>query len=173
MIHAESAMADSTMYVEDAGTLAPVADAATVQLAKIEHQMITATELYDLLDLALSGVRQLASGSFVEFWLHDPVDELDRHFDPVGVVSGKVRLLTDSFDLMNLYSEEPSWDRTPGDDSPSTRHDTRHKARNCLSCLSSPHSHSGTRFSRVTSHRTEHELGLHGSSASRYAMNRG
>jgi hypothetical protein len=57
MIHAESAMADSTMYVEDAGTLAPVADAATVQLAKIEHQMITATELYDLLDLALSGVR--------------------------------------------------------------------------------------------------------------------
>jgi hypothetical protein len=67
MIHAESAMADSTMYVEDAGTLAPVADAATVQLAKIEHQMITATELYDLLDLALSGVRQLASGALWSF----------------------------------------------------------------------------------------------------------
>ena len=114
MIHAERAMADSTMYVEDASNLAPVADAATVQVAKLEHQMLTATELYDLLDLALSGVRQLTSGSFVEFWLHDPVDELDRHFDPVGVVSGKVRLLNDSFDLMNLYTEEPSWDRTPG-----------------------------------------------------------
>ncbi|MCH1553811.1 MAG: hypothetical protein L7S45_04385, partial [Luminiphilus sp.] len=107
-------MADSTMYVEDASTLAPVADAGTVQVAKLEHQMLTANELYDLLDLALSGVRQLTSGSFVEFWLHDPVDELDRHLDRVGVVSGKVKLLNDSFDLMNLYSEEPSWDRTPG-----------------------------------------------------------
>lgn len=107
-------MADSTTYVEDSSGLAPVADAALAQVAKLEHQMLTATELYDLLDLALSGVRQLTSGSFVEFWLHDPVDELDRHFDPVGVVSGKVRLLNDSFDLVNLYSESPTWDRTPG-----------------------------------------------------------
>ena len=47
MIHAERAMADSTMYVEDASNLAPVADAAKVQVAKLEHQMLTATELYD------------------------------------------------------------------------------------------------------------------------------
>ena len=90
-------MADSTMYVEDASNLAPVADAAAAGGRSWSIKCSPLPSFYDLLDLALSGVRQLTSGSFVEFWLHDPVDELDRHFDPVGVVSGKVQVAQRQF----------------------------------------------------------------------------
>jgi len=74
--------------------------------------MLSASDLADLLDLSITGIRQLSGGSQVEIWLHDPVNELDRHLDAIGVLSGTVRLLEDSYDFVSLYSEEPQWNRT-------------------------------------------------------------
>ena len=38
--------------------------------------------------------------------------ELDRHLDAIGVLSGTVRLLEDSYLFVSLYSENPVWNRT-------------------------------------------------------------
>ena len=106
-----SADSDSSQ-VKDAEALLSVAEFSKRQVAMIERQMLSATDLADLIDLSMTGLRQLSGGAQVEIWLHDPVDELDRHLDPVGVLSGTVRLLADSYDFVSLYSEEPHWNRT-------------------------------------------------------------
>lgn len=106
-----SADSDSSQ-VEDAQAPLSVADFSKRQVAMIERQMLSATDLADLIDLSMTGIRQLSGGSQVEIWLHDPVDELDRHLDAIGVLSGTVRLLEDSYDFVSLYSEEPQWNRT-------------------------------------------------------------
>ena len=98
--------------VEDAQAPLSVAEFSKRQVAMIERQMLSATDLADLIDLSMTGIRQLSGGSQVEIWLHDPVDELDRHLDVIGVLSGTVRLLEDSYDFVSLYSEEPQWNRT-------------------------------------------------------------
>lgn len=98
--------------VEDAEAPFSVAEFSKRQLAMIERQMLSATDLADLIDLSMTGIRQLSGGSQVEIWLHDPVSELDRHLDAIGVLSGTVRLLEDSYDFVSLYSEEPQWNRT-------------------------------------------------------------
>ena len=38
--------------------------------------------------------------------------ELDRHLDAIGVLSGAVQLLDDSYSFVSLYSEEPMWNGT-------------------------------------------------------------
>jgi two-component system cell cycle response regulator len=106
-----SADSDSSQ-VEDAQAPLSVAEFSKRQVAMIERQMLSATDLADLIDLSMTGIRQLSGGSQVEIWLHDPVDELDRHLDAIGVLSGTVRLLEDSYDFVSLYSEEPQWNRT-------------------------------------------------------------
>lgn len=106
-----SADRDSSQ-VEDAQAPLSVAEFSKRQVAMIERQMLSATDLADLIDLSITGIRQLSGGSQVEIWLHDPVDELDRHLDAIGVLSGTVRLLADSYDFVSLYSEEPQWNRT-------------------------------------------------------------
>lgn len=106
-----SADSDSSQ-VEDAQAPLSVAEFSKRQVAMIERQMLSATDLADLIDLSMTGIRQLSGGSQVEIWLHDPVDELDRHRDAIGVLSGTVRLLADSYDFVSLYSEEPQWNRT-------------------------------------------------------------
>ena len=106
-----SADSDSSQ-VEDAQAPLSVAEFSKRQVAMIERQMLSATDLADLIDLSMTGIRQLSGGSQVEIWLHDPVDELDRHLDAIGVLSGTVRLLADSYDFVSLYSEEPQWNRT-------------------------------------------------------------
>ena len=106
-----SSTSDSNQ-VEDAQSPLSIADFTKRQMAIIERQMLSATDLADLIDLSLTGIRQLSGGSQVEVWLHDPVDELDRHLDALGVASGTVRLLEDSYNFVSLYSEEPHWDRT-------------------------------------------------------------
>ena len=111
-VDAMSADSDSSQ-VEDAQAPLSVAEFSKRQVARIERQMLLATDLADLIDLSMTGIRQLSGGSQVEIWLHDPVDELDRHLDFIGVLSGTVRLLEDSYDFVSLYSEEPQWNRTP------------------------------------------------------------
>ena len=106
-----SSVSDSNQ-VEDAQAAHSVEEFAKRQVAVIERQMLSASDLADLLDLSITGIRQLSGGSQVEIWLHDPVNELDRHLDAIGVLSGTVRLLEDSYDFFNLYSDEPHWDRT-------------------------------------------------------------
>ena len=106
-----SLVSDSNQ-VEDAQATLSVEEFTRRQLAVIERQMLSATDLADLIDLSMTGIRQLSGGSQVEIWLHDPVDELDRHLDTVGVLSGTVRLLQDSYDFVSLYNEEPLWNRT-------------------------------------------------------------
>jgi two-component system cell cycle response regulator len=110
-VDAMSADSDSSQ-VEDAQAPLSVAEFSKRQVAMIERQMLSATDLADLIDLSMTGIRQLSGGSQVEIWLHDPVDELDRHLDAIGVLSGTVRLLEDSYDFVSLYSEEPQWNRT-------------------------------------------------------------
>ena len=96
----------------DATSPISVVEFARKQLAVTERQMLSATDLADLVNLSISGIRQLSGSTNVELWLHDPVGELDRHLDPVGVTSGAVRLLSDSFSFVSLYGEVPQWNRT-------------------------------------------------------------
>lgn len=106
-----SSVSDSNQ-VEDAQAAHSIEEFAKRQVAVIERQMLSASDLADLLDLSITGIRQLSGGSQVEIWLHDPVNELDRHLDAIGVLSGTVRLLEDSYEFVSLYSEEPQWNRT-------------------------------------------------------------
>jgi len=99
--------------VADSQALISVAEFARRQLAIIERQMLSATDLADLINLSITGIRQLSAGSQVEFWLHDPVGELERQLDVVGVLSGTVRLLEDSYPFVSLYDAVPEWNRTP------------------------------------------------------------
>lgn len=98
--------------VADSQSPASVAEFSRSQLAAVERQMLSATDLADLIDLSITGIRQLSGGSDIEIWLHDPVGELDRHLDAIGVLSGTVRLLEDSYLFVSLYSENPVWNRT-------------------------------------------------------------
>ncbi len=98
--------------VADSQALISVAEFARRQLAVVERQMLSATELADLINLSITGIRQLSAGSEVELWLHDPVGELERQLDVVGVLSGTVRLLEDSYSFVSLYDELPEWNRT-------------------------------------------------------------
>lgn len=98
--------------VADSLSPASVAEFVRSQLAAVERQMLSATDLADLIDLSITGIRQLSGGSDIEIWLHDPVGELDRHLDAIGVLSGTVRLLEDSYLFVSLYSENPVWNRT-------------------------------------------------------------
>jgi GGDEF domain-containing protein len=98
--------------VADSHSPISVAEFARRQLAVVERQMLSATDLADLIELSITGIRQLSGGSQVELWLHDPVGELDRHLDAIGVLSGAVRLLDDSYSFVSLYSEDPMWNRT-------------------------------------------------------------
>ena len=98
--------------VADSLSPASVAEFVRRQLAAVERQMLSATDLADLIDLSITGIRQLSGGSDIEIWLHDPVGELDRHLDAIGVLSGTVRLLEDSYLFVSLYSENPVWNRT-------------------------------------------------------------
>ena len=86
-VEAMSADSDSSQ-VEDAQAPLSVADFSKRQVAVIERQVLSATDLADLIDLSMTGIRPLSGGSQVEVWLHDPVDELDRHLDVIGVLSG-------------------------------------------------------------------------------------
>jgi len=97
--------------VRDAQSPLSIVEFTRRQVAVLERQMLSATDLADLLDLAISGIRQLSGGTQVEVWLHDPVDEVDRHLDASGVLSGHVRLLSDSYDFVSLYDQTPRWDR--------------------------------------------------------------
>ena len=83
--------------VADSQSPASVAEFVRSQLTAVERQMLSATDLADLIDLSITGIRQLSGGSDIEIWLHDPVGELDRHLDAIGVLSGTVRLLEDSY----------------------------------------------------------------------------
>ena len=65
--------------VADSQSPISVAEFARRQLAVVERQMLSATDLADLVELSITGIRQLSGGSLVELWLHDPVGELDRH----------------------------------------------------------------------------------------------
>lgn len=87
------------------------AEFARRQLVAIERNMLTATDLADLIDLSITGIRQLTGGSTAEVWLHDPVAELDGHLDEIGVLSGSIRLLEDSYSFVCLYGETPQWNR--------------------------------------------------------------
>lgn len=98
-------VADSTSPISNA-------EIARRQLAVIERQMLSATDVSDLVDLSITGIRQLSGGSDIELWLHDPVGELDRNLDAMGVLSGAVRLLDDSYSFVSLYNETPKWNRT-------------------------------------------------------------
>ena len=98
--------------VADSNSSLSIAEFARRQIAVIERQMLAATDLADLIDLSITGLRQLSGGSDVELWVHDPVGELDRHLDPMGVLSGTVRLLDDSYPFVSLYSETPEGNRT-------------------------------------------------------------
>ena len=98
--------------VADSQALISVAEFARRQLAVVERQMLSATDLADLINLSITGIRQLSAGSEVELWLHDPVGELERQLDVVGVLSGTVRLLEDSYSFVSLYDELPEWNRT-------------------------------------------------------------
>jgi two-component system cell cycle response regulator len=98
--------------VEDSNSPISIVEFTRRQLALIERQMLSATDLADLIDLSITGIRQLSGGSDVEVWLHDPVGELDRNLDKVGVLSGTVRLIDDSYSFVSLYSESPEWNRT-------------------------------------------------------------
>ena len=109
-------IASDSSQVEDTQSALSMPEFASRHVAVIERQMLAATDLADLIDLSMTGLRQLSGGTQVEIWLHDPVSELDRHLDAVGVVSGTVRLLEDSFDFVSLYDEEPQWDRTTSSD---------------------------------------------------------
>ena len=100
-----SSSSDSSQ-VKDTEPQLSLVDFAKRQLAVTERQMLSAIDLADLIDLAMTGIRQLSGGSQVEIWLHDPVDELDRHLDSLGVASGTVRLFEDSYDFVSLYSED-------------------------------------------------------------------
>ena len=62
--------------VEDAQAPLSVAEFSKRQVAMIERQMLSATDLADLIDQSMTGIRQLSGGSQVEIWLHDPVEEL-------------------------------------------------------------------------------------------------
>ena len=98
--------------VGDSQALISVAEFARRQLAIKERQMLSATDLADLINLSITGIRQLSGGSEVELWLHDPVGELERQLDVLGVLSGTVRLLEDSYSFVSLYGEVPEWNRT-------------------------------------------------------------
>lgn len=104
-------MSDANQIADSKSPIS-IVEFARRQLAVIEKKMLSATDLADLLDLSISGIRQLSGGSIVELWLHDPVGELDRHLDAIGVLSGEIRLLDDSYPFVSLYSETPEWDRT-------------------------------------------------------------
>lgn len=98
--------------VNDSRPLISVSEFARRQLATIEGEMLSAADLADLIDLSIAGIRQLSGGAQVEIWLHDPVGELDRHLDPIGVLAGDVRLISDSYSFVSLYSDTPEWSRT-------------------------------------------------------------
>ena len=93
-VDAMRADSDSSRVREPPAPLS-IAEFSKRQVAMIEWQILSATDLADLIDLSMTGIRQLSGGSQVEIWLHDPVDELDRHLDVIGVLSGTVRLLED------------------------------------------------------------------------------
>ena len=105
-------MSDASQ-VADSQSPISVVEFARRQLAVVERQMLSATDLADLINLSITGIRQLSGGSDVELWVHDPVGELDRNLDTVGVLSGSVRLFDDSYPFVSLYSETPEWNRTP------------------------------------------------------------
>ena len=98
--------------ITDSYSSISIAEFARRQLAAIEKSMLSATDLADLIDLSITGIRQLTGGSTAEVWLHDPVAELDRHLDEVGVLSGSIRLFEDSYSFVSLYGETPQWNRT-------------------------------------------------------------
>lgn len=98
--------------ITDSHSPISVAEFARRQLAAIEKSMLSATDLADLIDLSITGIRQLTGGSTTEVWLHDPVAELDRHLDEIGVLSGSIRLFEDSYSFVSLYDEAPQWNRT-------------------------------------------------------------
>ena len=98
--------------VADSKSSISVAEFTRRQLAVIERQMLSATDLAEVIDLSITGIRQLSGGSDVEIWLHDPVGELDRHMDEMGISSGKVQFVDDSYAFVSLYSSEPQWNRT-------------------------------------------------------------
>ena len=112
MVDEMSSVGDSNQ-VQDAQSSLTVAELTRQQITRIERQVLLATDLADLVDLSMTGIRQLSGGTQVEVWLHDPVGELDRHLDVIGVFSGVVRLLEDSYDFVSLYTDEPQWNRTP------------------------------------------------------------
>ena len=104
-------MSDADQVADSKSPLS-IVEFARRQLAVIERQMLSATDLADLLDLSITGIRQLSGGTDLELWLHDPVGELGRHLDVIGVLSGTVQLLDDSYSFVSLYSESPEWNRT-------------------------------------------------------------
>ena len=57
-----SADSDSSQ-VEDAQAPLSVAEFSKRQVAMIERQMLSATDLADLIDLSMTGIRQLSGGS--------------------------------------------------------------------------------------------------------------
>ena len=78
--------------VADSQSPMSVAEFARRQLAVVERQMLSATELADLVELPITGVLQLSGGFQFELWSHDPVGELDRHLDAIGVLSGAAKI---------------------------------------------------------------------------------
>ena len=98
--------------IADSNTPISIGEFARRQLVITERQMLLATDLADLITLSITGIRQLSGGSQVELWLHDPVGELDRHLDAIGVLTGTVKLVDDSYAFVSLYSESPEWNRT-------------------------------------------------------------
>ena len=104
-------MSDADQVADSKSPLS-IVEFARRQLTVIERQMLSATDLADLLDLSITGIRQLSGGTELELWLHDPVGELGRHLDMIGVLSGTVQLLDDSYSFVSLYSESPEWNRT-------------------------------------------------------------
>ena len=59
--------------VADSQSPISVAEFARRQLAVVERQMLSATDLADLVELSITVIRQPSGGSQVELSLHDPV----------------------------------------------------------------------------------------------------
>ena len=56
--------------VADSQSPASVAEFVRSQLTAFERQMLSTTDLADLIDLSITGIRQLSGGSDIEIWLH-------------------------------------------------------------------------------------------------------
>jgi hypothetical protein len=78
MVDEMSSVGDSNQ-VRDAQSSLTVAEFTRQQITRIERQVLLATDLADLVDLSMAGIRQL---------------------DVIGVFSGVVRLLEDSYDFV-------------------------------------------------------------------------